>query len=192
MLPAFCEALTTSGCAAAGNTLGSLRHSKWPVTIRQAREAQVRDMHQGSRCTRFHSSTLNRHDWWSVALSCCHSRHLKRYCICPTGAHVSFLSEAVCVTSEGQCKLSCSDKLMLLRAGLCSKVFLCPAASSWQQHRRKCSCSSTSSAALKQHCFIATEEAATRYLSARLALDLRAGDCYCLTGKVGCGKSAFR
>lgn len=84
---------------------------------------------------------------------------------------------------------SCSAKLMLLRAGSCSKLFLCPAALSWK-HRRKYSRSS--SAVSKQHCFIATEEAATRYLSARLALDLRAGDCYCLIGKVGSGKSAFR
>lgn len=41
-------------------------------------------------------------------------------------------------------------------------------------------------------CFVAPEESATRHLAALLAQELRAGDCYCLHGDVGAGKSAFR
>lgn len=43
----------------------------------------------------------------------------------------------------------------------------------------------------ERHCFVAPEESATKHLAALLARDLRAGDCYCLHGDVGAGKSVF-
>lgn len=43
----------------------------------------------------------------------------------------------------------------------------------------------------ERHCFVAPEESATKHLAALLARDLRAGDCYCLHGEVGAGKSVF-
>lgn len=39
---------------------------------------------------------------------------------------------------------------------------------------------------------VSTCEEATDHLAACLAEHLRAGDCYCLFGEVGAGKSAFR
>ena len=53
---------------------------------------------------------------------------------------------------------------------------------------------STVSAAVRrdQYCFVAPGEPATQSLASILALDLRAGDCYCLLGDVGAGKSVFR
>lgn len=44
----------------------------------------------------------------------------------------------------------------------------------------------------ERHCFVAPEESATKHLAALLAQNLRAGDCYCLHGDVGAGKSVFR
>ena len=79
---------------------------------------------------------------------------------------------------------------MLLRAAFSVKL-LCRAPLT-RSHLHRLSRQSRTAASAKQHCFIATEEAATQYLSSLLALDLRTGDCYCLTGKVGSGKSAFR
>ena len=43
-----------------------------------------------------------------------------------------------------------------------------------------------------QYCFVAPEESGTQHLAALLAKELRAGDCYCLLGDVGAGKSFFR
>ena len=42
------------------------------------------------------------------------------------------------------------------------------------------------------YCFLAPEESATQRLACLLARDLQAGDCYCLLGDVGAGKSVFR
>jgi hypothetical protein len=39
---------------------------------------------------------------------------------------------------------------------------------------------------------LATSERGTEAAAAMFAADLRAGDCYCLVGEVGAGKSAFR
>lgn len=75
---------------------------------------------------------------------------------------------------------------MLLRAGLSNKLLCCAPVT------RRLLRQSPRPASAQQYCFIATEESATQYLSSLLALDLRTGDCYCLTGKVGSGKSAFR
>lgn len=44
----------------------------------------------------------------------------------------------------------------------------------------------------KSTSFIATSEEATRALSAALAARREKGDCLCLRGEVGAGKSAFR
>ena len=43
-----------------------------------------------------------------------------------------------------------------------------------------------------RYCFIAPKESATQRLASLLARDLQAGDCYCLLGDVGAGKSVFR
>ena len=45
---------------------------------------------------------------------------------------------------------------------------------------------------LRSPCFLATSERATSALSVVLASKRQAGDCICLRGEVGAGKSAFR
>ena len=51
---------------------------------------------------------------------------------------------------------------------------------------------STTAGSRTTYGFTAYEESATQRLAALLASDLRAGDCYCLFGDVGAGKSVFR
>lgn len=47
-------------------------------------------------------------------------------------------------------------------------------------------------AAQRSYRFLATSEEATKALSSHLAQRRQAGDCICLRGEVGAGKSAFR
>lgn len=53
--------------------------------------------------------------------------------------------------------------------------------------RHRCCCTSTATAM-----YIAPTEAHLQYLASLMAQERNAGDCYCLYGSVGAGKSVFR
>ncbi|DBA99119.1 hypothetical protein WJX77_012605 [Trebouxia sp. C0004] len=79
---------------------------------------------------------------------------------------------------------------MLLHAGIlarCKSVLL-PRRPAAREYLRYIACTVRNQ---ERHCFVAPEESATKHLAALLAQDLRAGDCYCLHGDVGAGKSVF-
>lgn len=82
---------------------------------------------------------------------------------------------------------------MLTRAVVvCQRIF--PVSSRLRVNLNKSFSSLSSTPVLPNDrvCFVAPGEAATRYLASHFASDLRSGDCYCLLGEVGAGKSVFR